>query len=103
MSGHGGKRDGAGRKRGSRNATSMEIRQILDEVTDWAEKARKLNELADGILVQEGEGEKSRVYSKPPDVIALKTLFEFRFGKAPQQIQHANADDEPFFIVIDTK
>jgi len=49
----------------------------------------RLWELVEGVEVQKvlKDGE-TRIYSQPPDSFAAKTILEFRFGKAPQTLEH---------------
>lgn len=85
--GRGGKREFAGRPPGVPNKVNAELREILDSVVDWNQATKKLWALCEGVLVQRQNADGSvEVYEKPPNEFALKTLFEFRFGKARQSI-----------------
>lgn len=72
--GGGGKRKGAGRPVGSVNKSTLYIKEILDKSVDFAEIARKMYELAIGLG------------GKPPDPVAARLLFEYRFGKPHQSM-----------------
>lgn len=77
----------SGKPVGAKNKATAELRDILDSVVDWNVAAGKLWSLGQGILIQEKKADGSvEVYEKPPNEYALKTLFEFRFGKAKQSV-----------------
>jgi hypothetical protein len=81
--GHGGKREGAGRKQGSKNKERQKIRDLItDEIAE--ECIENLRELARGIEVQ---GKDDKVYSQPPSVQAITYLLDQKFGKATQKTE----------------
>lgn len=86
MAEHGGAREGAGRKPGQFNKSTMEVKELLDTTVDFTKVAGKLYELSQGIELAKETAEGIVVYSKPPDAFASKILMEYRFGKAPQSI-----------------
>lgn len=86
MAGTGGKREGAGRKVGSPNKTTQEIRDILAESVDFVEVVDKVMQLVRGVTVQQQTADGPIVYERPPDVNAAKLLMEYAFGKPKQQM-----------------
>lgn len=81
---HGGRRNGAGRKKGSMNKDRAAFVQALREAEDVDELIGKMRELARGVLVQEGG---KRVYQRPPDAHAIAYLLDQAFGKAKQHVE----------------
>ncbi len=84
---NGGKREGAGRKPGIPNKATLEIRDIIDSCVDFKEVIGKLNELANGITIQEITKEGINVYTERPDPKASQILLEYRFGKPKQGVE----------------
>ena len=87
----GGKRPGAGRKKGIRNKTTDEVKQIINNVAKKHGGLQtifeKLFELTEGIQVREFDKKGvPHVYDKPPDAYAARTILEFRFGRPEQSI-----------------
>lgn len=97
----GGPREGSGRKSGSKNKATLEIKTLLDECVDFKELIGKLVELSNGVEV-EGMGidGEPTVYVKAPDTHAAKILMEYRFGKPHQSISHSGEITE---IIISKK
>lgn len=84
----GGKRIGAGRKKGAHNKSTYEVKRVINSILPPKKRYGLLAELAQGVLVQEKQKDGSeRVYVKPPDGFALKTLCEYADGKPVQTIQ----------------
>lgn len=75
----GGKRDGAGRKHGSKTKATKELKDIIDGVTDPTALISGLHSIAKDL-------------GAPPAarVTAYKELLDRRYGKAPQAITGAN-------------
>lgn len=83
----GGKRDGAGRKAGTKNKSTLEIKELLDSHIDFEIVVTRLFELVNGVTMQETRANGDEVvYTRAPDSNAAKILLEFRFGKAKQQM-----------------
>jgi len=80
-----GKKTG-GRKSGTRNKSTVDVRDLLDNEVDFKVVVGKLYELTQGVEVEKETLEGDIVYSKPPDPVAAKILMEYRFGKAPQSV-----------------
>lgn len=108
--GHGGQRDGAGRKRKSEvhAATIAEIeRRVADRLPALVDR---FFELAEGVQVQrrgpngewatDPEGE-PRTYREPPDIKALTYLFDRILGKPTQAVEVAGDQDAPLKIVVE--
>lgn len=55
-----------------------------------------LAELAEGVTVSEGE----RVYTKPPDTLAIKQLNEYQYGRPAQRIEGIGENGEHVVRVI---
>jgi hypothetical protein len=66
-----------GSRKGRYNKSTYEIKDILDKVVDWNVIASKLYSLATG---------------EKPDAFAIKTLIEFRYGKAAQSMKIEGGD-----------
>lgn len=97
----GGPREGSGRKVGSKNKATLEIKDILDECVDFKELVGKLLELANGVSVlKKTVTGMELVYQNPPDSNAAKILMEYRFGKPQQSIAHSGEITE---IIITKK
>jgi len=79
----GGKREGAGRKKGVPNKATSDLRELARQYTPSA-----LRELAR--LANEAESETARV-------TAIKELFDRAYGKAPQSMEHSTKDGQPLF------
>lgn len=75
----GGKREGAGRKHGSKTKATKELKEIIDSVTE----PRKLIAGLSAIAEDKGAPPAARV-------TAFKELLDRRYGKAPQAITGAN-------------
>ena len=74
-----------GRTKGTRNKAPNELKTILDKIVDYEKVALKLFELSQGVLVQKKDKKGvPYIYEQPPDGLAAKTIFEFRFGRAAQ-------------------
>jgi len=90
-----GKKTGGGSRKGKPNKSRDEVRDLIDKVLGAKEYGgtdfiwRKLAELGAGIEMAEVKDGETRVYSKEPNVIALKTLAEYRYGKPPQPMEHS--------------
>jgi hypothetical protein len=95
-----------GRKKGSLNKTRDEARELIDKVLRSKNFGgtkfifEKLAELGNGVECAEVKDGETRVYSKEPNALALKTLAEYRFGK-PAQILDVNAKVEQIGINLD--
>lgn len=112
MAGSGGKRSGAGRKRGVRNKETVLKEQTLHRAMDLVAKKRSgykelieaLWQVAVGVEVMKVDREgKEIVFSQPPDPLAAKTLLEFRFGKAPQSTTLTAEGEIVFRVQYDDK
>lgn len=82
----GGKREGAGRKHGVRNKSTMQVKDLLDKCVDFEVVVGKLYELAQGVEVEKYVKDENVVYSEKPDAFAAKVLLEYRFGKPQQSV-----------------
>lgn len=82
-----GKKTGGGSRKGVRNKATGAVRDILDANVDFDVVVQKLFELGQGVQVrQKTKDGREVIYDRPPDAFALKTLLEYRFGKAPQPL-----------------
>jgi hypothetical protein len=98
-----------GRKKGILNKSTAEVKALIDQ----AGKSRggmemvlkRLFELADGITVVEKNGNgNERIYTKPPDGFAARTLLEHRFGRPAQSIEMSTPEGQPFpFCIVPTQ
>lgn len=84
MASVGGKREGAGRKVGSHNKATAEIRAIAQKYT-----AKAMKELAR--LATEAESETARV-------AAIKEILDRGYGKSVQGVEHSGPDGAPIAI-----
>lgn len=75
-----------GRKAGTKNKTSDDIKLLLEANVDFSVVIGKLYELVNGVEVQKRVGRELVVYSEKPDAAAAKILLEYRFGKPAQTI-----------------
>lgn len=83
-----GKREKTGgRKEGTPNKSTNEVKELLDKHIDFELVVKKLLELVEGVEVRERVGKQLVTYTKPPDSYAAKILLEYRFGKPHQSIQ----------------
>lgn len=84
------------RTKGATNKATRDVKGLLDEASasygrgdrdGFAVAVRKLFDRAHGVMAErEVQGERV-VYEVPPDVLAIKTLLEFRFGKAKESVE----------------
>ena len=65
-----GKKTGGGSRKGIRNKSTLQVKELLDSESDFKAIITKLNELA-----------------LKGDVSAAKLLMEYRFGKPSQHIE----------------
>ena len=82
-----GKKTG-GRKPGSRNKATAEIRDIIQRNVDFDVLTSKMMELVEGVTVR-GSREDGTVYEidKEPSVPAAKLLLEYGYGKPKEVIE----------------
>ena len=91
MASHGGKREGAGRKKGAvARAKAIEKKNFAVQVREYAPAALKL--LAD--VVEDNEARHSDRIS------AAKELLDRSYGKAPQALKLGGDEDEPIHMEI---
>ncbi len=81
----GGKRPGAGRKKGSRDRATIEQKATLEEL------ARSHTELAVNVLVQVAKASESDAAR----VSAANVILDRGYGKARQAIEHTGKDGGP--------
>jgi|WetSurMetagenome_2_1015567.scaffolds.fasta_scaffold802996_2 hypothetical protein len=92
-----GKKTGGGSRKGKPNKSKSEVRELIDTVlkekggSKWI--FEKLVELGEGIEMGEFKDGETRVYSREPNVIALKTLAEYGFGKPAQIVKFGEDND----------
>lgn len=84
---------GTNSRKGKPNKSRQEVVELIEAIAQekYGEGGKKfafskLFELAEGVKVQETIDEKEIVYTKEPNVKALQTLVEYRWGKAPQTL-----------------
>lgn len=75
-----------GRKKGTPNKVTAEIREILDQEVDFETVVSKLFELVEGVSIEKYTSEGAIVYQEKPDAFAAKLLLEYRFGKPIQTV-----------------
>lgn len=96
-----GKKTGGGSRKGKRNKSTQELKEILEREVDFAVVIRKLLELVEGVEVQEdskdGKGG-TFIYTKEPSVPAAKLLLEYGFGK-PKEYLDVTSDGEKIELV----
>lgn len=96
-----GKKTG-GKKVGSRNKSTKEIKELIDVVAQKRHKTQGLSpvidalfESAEGVTVQDtNEKGEVNVYTKEPNVLAIKTILEYRFGKPKEQNDETLTSEE---------
>jgi len=79
MAGNGGKRPGAGRKKGSKNKSTQEIQAVVDAIF------RKIDPVAKAIKLLEFGSDKTQA-------TVLLRLFEYKYGKPVQEIKGTGED-----------
>lgn len=77
MAGTGGRREGAGRKKGQLNKSKLEVKELLEQIIDFEQIFIKLGEL-----------------SMDGNPVAARLLCEYRYGKAPQSIDLTSGGKE---------
>ena len=83
-----------GRKKGTKNKKTPEIKQLLDKIVDFPRLLGKLQELSDGIQIRTIGGDGiAKIYDKGPDAQAAKILLEYRFGKPSQAVDLTTKGD----------
>ena len=97
---------GTNSRKGKPNKSRQEVIQLIEEIAEekYGEGGKKfafskLFELADGVTVLEKINEVDVIYTKEPNVKALQTLVEYRWGKAPQTLD-VTTDGESLNDVI---
>ena len=98
----GGHREGAGRKKGIPNKSTVEVKDMIDRVGEavasgdhigMAAVISKMYARAMGVLAErEGRNGEVVVYEIAPDVLAQKALLEFRFGKPKETVEVQDPD-----------
>jgi len=81
-------RAGLGRKKGTHNKNKAALAEIINKEIPPEERVRLVAELARGVLVEEPDGHGGvKVYSRAPDMVALRHLEEFSTGKPIQRVE----------------
>lgn len=75
-----------GRKKGTPNKSTAEIKELLDEEVDFGVVISKLFELVEGVSLEKQTMEGAIVYQEKPDAYAAKILLEYRYGKPVQTV-----------------
>lgn len=75
-----------GRRKGTPNKATAEIREILDEEVDFNTLVSKLFELVEGVSIEKYTPDGAIVYQEKPDAYAAKILLEYRYGKPLQTV-----------------
>lgn len=98
-----------GRVAGTPNKSSQELRDAIDGISEARKQGNrtglqiqidKLFQLGEGIEVQKTKSDGTTdVYTQAPDQAAIKTILEFRFGKAVQPLTHDVSDEGDGFPV----
>lgn len=88
MGKNGGKREGAGRKKGVPNKDRRAFMDLIHKVGKPEELIAKLKELTNGVtcIKYEKDGEE-KIYEKPPDPYAITYLLDQAYGKAKQSVE----------------
>lgn len=82
----------ARREAGQVTADAAMIATFRGKVYEWMPRlADLMYELANGITVQEGQGDKVRVYQRPPDYRAISYLMDRVMGKPLTEVDPATA------------
>jgi len=106
----GGKRPGAGRKKGSKNKKTIAQEQALlvlreEILKEWGDLIKAKMNLAKGVyyekkVVDKETGEtKTEIYRKLPDGASLEWLFSIVVGK-PKESLDVNYPNLPYQIII---
>ncbi len=97
-----GKKTGGGSRKGIPNKNRKQLAAIVEAVISTEERMRLLALLARGVPVEETlKSGETKIYSKPPDALAIRQLNEYQYGKPTEMHELENADkDKPFRIVI---
>lgn len=100
MAGKGGKRENAGRKKGSPNKAKRELQELInDSVVNKC--LTNLEILANGVVLQkEDKKGNTKIYTAAPDYFANAYLLDQKFGKARQRQEITGKDGEKFEMVI---
>lgn len=81
---------------GSKNKSTREVKVLMDQISasfgrgdkdGMAKAIHCLYERAHGVLAERQVMGQPIVYEVPPDTFAIKTLMEFRFGKAKETVE----------------
>lgn len=92
---HGGKRPGAGRKKGVPNKDRAAFIALLKADNRVERLVEKLLELAEGVQIKRSSKKKAAVYKRPPNAHAAMWLLEQAFGKARQcMVIEPNLDEK---------
>mgnify|MGYP001559097671 CR=1 FL=1 len=93
----GGRRAGAGRKRGLASVKAEKIREYM--IGAIAKRTPDLvNAQIDSAVGLMYEAKNGRVYTKEPDTKALEYLLNQGAGKATESILIGNKDNQPFIL-----
>ena len=89
-----------GRPKGSKNKSKQGVRALLESIVDMGEMFEKAAELARGITIQEtGKNGELRVYTRAPEVAAIRLLAEYAYGR-PTQYVDVPEDSETGVVLL---
>jgi hypothetical protein len=90
-----GKKTGGGSRKGKRNKSTEEIKELLDSRVDFEVVVEKLYELVQGVTVKKASPSGAPIiYTEKPDVSAAKILIEYRYGKPLQRTELTGKDGD---------
>lgn len=81
-----GFKSGGGTRKGIRNKSTEEVKDILEREVDFGAVVAKLFELSQGVEVEKYVNKEAVIYSEKPDPYAAKILLEYRYGKPVQTV-----------------
>ena len=96
-----GKRHGGASRKNRPNKSKADLAAVINKIISQEERMGLAAELARGVTVEETDKKgEVKIYTKPPDIAALKFLEEYATGKPIQRFEHGGIDDDSIQVTL---